>query len=212
MKLIKHLFASCSIISLFATNFQSQAALTYNVSAGAGNDIGVFSGFASSYWTSGDIVLPTGTTIEATPLEIDLNLSHDVTLDTSGHYSWFLNYATPIAPNDNLGILYMVLSHNGVPVTSQIGFDAGANSFGAPNAPFSVSQFGTGGYDDQLKNLVFNGVVIYVSNSDPNTENLANVRISLDAVPEPNTIVAGALMLLPFGVSTIRMLRKNRTA
>ena len=32
------------------------------------------------------------------------------------------------------------------------------------------------------------------------------------AVPEPSTYIAGALLLLPFGASTIRMLRKNRTA
>jgi hypothetical protein len=32
------------------------------------------------------------------------------------------------------------------------------------------------------------------------------------AVPEPTTIIAGALLLLPFGASTLRMLRKSRTA
>jgi len=32
------------------------------------------------------------------------------------------------------------------------------------------------------------------------------------AVPEPTTITAGALLLLPFGASTIRFLRKSRTA
>ena len=31
-------------------------------------------------------------------------------------------------------------------------------------------------------------------------------------VPEPTTMVAGALLLLPFGASTLRMLRKKRTA
>jgi hypothetical protein len=31
-------------------------------------------------------------------------------------------------------------------------------------------------------------------------------------VPEPRTIIAGALLLLPFGASTLRMLRKKRTA
>jgi hypothetical protein len=31
-------------------------------------------------------------------------------------------------------------------------------------------------------------------------------------VPEPTTVLAGALLLLPFGASTIRFLRKNRTA
>ena len=33
-----------------------------------------------------------------------------------------------------------------------------------------------------------------------------------NVVPEPTTIIAGALLLLPFGASTIRFLRKNRTA
>jgi len=31
-------------------------------------------------------------------------------------------------------------------------------------------------------------------------------------VPEPATIIAGALLLLPFGASTLRILRRNRTA
>jgi len=34
----------------------------------------------------------------------------------------------------------------------------------------------------------------------------------LGAVPEPSTVVAGALLLLPFGVSTMRILRKNKAA
>ena len=32
------------------------------------------------------------------------------------------------------------------------------------------------------------------------------------AVPEPSTVVAGALLLLPFGVSTMRILRKNKVS
>ena len=34
----------------------------------------------------------------------------------------------------------------------------------------------------------------------------------LAIVPEPTTMIAGALLLLPFGASTLRILRKNRTA
>jgi hypothetical protein len=34
----------------------------------------------------------------------------------------------------------------------------------------------------------------------------------LAQVPEPSTVVAGALLLLPFGVSTLRILRKNKQA
>jgi choice-of-anchor C domain-containing protein len=40
----------------------------------------------------------------------------------------------------------------------------------------------------------------------------AIANVSVTAVPEPTTMIAGALLLLPFGVSTFRMLRKNRVA
>jgi len=36
--------------------------------------------------------------------------------------------------------------------------------------------------------------------------------ITVDVVPEPTTMIAGALLLLPFGVSTLRILRKRHTA
>src|ERR1039458_4069384 len=36
--------------------------------------------------------------------------------------------------------------------------------------------------------------------------------ITVSPVPEPTTMIAGALLLLPFGASTIRKFRKNRTA
>ena len=44
----------------------------------------------------------------------------------------------------------------------------------------------------------------------PATANIDSITIS--SVPEPTTMIAGALLLLPFGASTIRILRKNRTA
>ncbi len=39
-----------------------------------------------------------------------------------------------------------------------------------------------------------------------------NKQPMLGIVPEPSTIIAGALLLLPFGVSTVRILRKNKAA
>lgn len=36
--------------------------------------------------------------------------------------------------------------------------------------------------------------------------------VKLSAVPEPTTMIAGALLLLPFGASTVRALRGKRTA
>jgi len=37
-------------------------------------------------------------------------------------------------------------------------------------------------------------------------------NVSLTAVPEPTTMLAGALLLVPFGASTLRILRRNRAA
>ena len=35
-------------------------------------------------------------------------------------------------------------------------------------------------------------------------------RMVLTVVPQPGAVIAGALLLVPFGSSTIRMLRRNR--
>jgi hypothetical protein len=37
-------------------------------------------------------------------------------------------------------------------------------------------------------------------------------NVAYSAVPEPSTMISGALLLLPFGASTLRILRKNRAA
>ncbi len=44
--------------------------------------------------------------------------------------------------------------------------------------------------------------------SDPVT----TFSATASTVPEPSTVVAGALLLLPFGISTVRILRKNKNA
>jgi hypothetical protein len=49
-----------------------------------------------------------------------------------------------------------------------------------------------------------------VTGTDSNAGWIDNV--SLVAVPEPTTIVAGALLLLPFGASLVRIMRKKREA
>jgi hypothetical protein len=38
------------------------------------------------------------------------------------------------------------------------------------------------------------------------------ITLTITPVPEPTTMIAGALLLLPFGASTVRILRRNRTA
>jgi hypothetical protein len=46
----------------------------------------------------------------------------------------------------------------------------------------------------------------------PGIANNSTVYQGLVAVPEPTTMVAGALLLLPFGASTLRMLRRRQAA
>jgi hypothetical protein len=49
---------------------------------------------------------------------------------------------------------------------------------------------------------------LYAAQTDPGGD---KVLYNLESVvPEPTTMIAGALLLLPFGASTLRMLRKNR--
>lgn len=78
-----------------------------------------------------------------------------------------------------------------------------------------------GGIDDVM--IAFSEFsMISFSDVDVIKLQFANTDISQDfylagfsaaaAVPEPTTMIAGALLLLPFGASTLRMLRKNRTA
>jgi hypothetical protein len=43
------------------------------------------------------------------------------------------------------------------------------------------------------------------------TYNLNQDQLAIVPVPEPTTVVAGALLLLPFGASTFRILRRQRT-
>ncbi len=45
-----------------------------------------------------------------------------------------------------------------------------------------------------------------------NDGSITGLRVEWSPVPEPTTMVAGALLLLPFGMSTLRMLRRKQTA
>jgi hypothetical protein len=60
--------------------------------------------------------------------------------------------------------------------------------------------------------IQFNGLVSSISWTAQPGENWHGFSLGLTAVPEPTTVIAGALLLLPFGASTIRFLRKNRAA
>jgi len=50
------------------------------------------------------------------------------------------------------------------------------------------------------------------SNYYDNTDKISALAATILPIPEPTTMLAGALLLLPFGFSTIRFFRKQRTA
>jgi hypothetical protein len=54
--------------------------------------------------------------------------------------------------------------------------------------------------------------MIEINNLWPNQGDFSHISIGGVAVPEPATVVAGALLLLPFGASMVRIMRKKREA
>jgi hypothetical protein len=116
-------------------------------------------------------------------------------------------------------------------------FDAFNGSLVSPGTPWIGSAFSLQASGGVLVNYsgasdVLPGVptvITYSFTADANTSTLTfmdtslfdsnagwidNVNLThvLTPVPEPTTMVAGALLLLPFGASTLRMLRRKQTA
>jgi len=107
------------------------------------------------------------------------------------------------------------------------------NAGGDPTAyqvllDYGLQGTGSGGGDMQLlvPTSVFNGKTYVVMYSQfgygPTTNGVASDAgfeewnavkgTHTTSVPEPSTLIAGALLLLPFGISTVRILRKRQTA
>jgi hypothetical protein len=65
----------------------------------------------------------------------------------------------------------------------------------------------------EVVNGILGNVVTWTSlNNGWDKASDVNVQVIGTPVPEPTTMIAGALLLLPFGASTLRMLRKRQTA
>jgi hypothetical protein len=169
-------FFSCALIC-----FKTQAGpLTYSVS-GDSNPAGVFGIYPQTYWNSGDIALPSGTIIGSTPLQIDLTLSHNVTLNNAASGTETLNFgmwfgSTQLPAGVDAGSVEVELLEGSTVLTSSpLGFDAGT-------FPFPLL-----GYDTQRsfslpQNLVFNGVDIFLTDSAPNGIAPTDIEIGLPSV------------------------------
>jgi len=65
---------------------------------------------------------------------------------------------------------------------------------------------------DAVLILTFQGYTLPTLYNTPPTGDISYSGTLQSAVPEPSTVVAGALMLLPLGIGAVRAIRKERTA
>ena len=108
---------------------------------------------------------------------------------------WFFNTSTPISDFWQVGgFSFELLSSSIVTQGSGAVYVSG------------VGTVSGNGYEDTTLYWSF-------TSQDPSLDNDGwTFSASTTAVPEPSTVVAGALLLLPFGVSTMRILRKNKVS
>lgn len=92
---------------------------------------------------------------------------------------------------------------------------------GASGPGYYKAPAGTPGYyaildGPQMVNFQQSGELWFTINDDAVSggwsDNVGSLTVSLSPVPEPTTIIAGALALLPFGVTALRSLRKRQLA
>jgi len=84
-----------------------------------------------------------------------------------------------------------------------------------PGSPLTLDSDGLGFWTTSgTAGLGFNlfGVNTFYGLGQLGNPVVSDGTIDIVAVPEPTTVIAGALLLLPFGASTLRVLRKNRMA
>ena len=91
------------------------------------------------------------------------------------------------------------------------GFDGRTIKIGSQTVAWDANSYVLGWEDLPLSSsdLDYQDMVLLVSQVVPASSEPSVVPAS---VPEASTVIAGALLLLPFGMSTLRILRKSRTA
>lgn len=143
----------------------------------------------------------------------DLKLGYDVTA-TAGLISMIdQRYVGGVL---NGSLLINETATSGAPTAhSQLSFNDVSDPNTYPSGPFDTGELDLLGVlppqsaihvDKDISYAIFgpDGVGGQVS--------VSVVQQSFHQVPEPTTMIAGALLLLPFGASTLRFFRKNRTA
>jgi len=158
------------------------------------------------------------THIDDTPLYLQLNLTDSITLTDAGagyNYGFGLSGLDPkIAYQGEAFTFQIQLLYNGTLLnTTPFGFTE-YNPFDPTVFPIGVDNLYVSTSTIALNStLTFNQILIAVSNTHQ-YETVGSFGVWLGVnnpspVPEPSTYIAGALALLPFGASALRVLRKK---
>jgi hypothetical protein len=216
-------------LALAASVTTSQAVLSLNFAGVVGSSI-QFGGAASNFQLTpapGSVGSP----------QFVINNTTGGTGSANGLFGWInggpwsigavtVNGSVQTASVSGTGSLF-IRDGSGVNLTGTINWVAiqTINSIGGVNADLTVNLTGMSysGLNADLLTLANgkNGSVNLSFQFNPGqtlsqlttgTSQSTSFSGSITAIPEPSTVVAGALLLLPFGVSTIRILRKNRVS
>jgi hypothetical protein len=148
---------------------------------------------------------PTGTTLSTLSGSYDLLSSAPGPGNVQPYWALWVGTASTYK-----AVLY---SLGGTPLTSSSTMHAFSPDFSASLGTWgdTLSQFDAitiGGVALGDMTVYWVGLEIGEGGSGAASANIESITV----VPEPTTMIAGALLLLPFGASTVRLLRKNRTA
>ncbi|HTA28950.1 MAG TPA: hypothetical protein VK731_00620 [Candidatus Cybelea sp.] len=180
--------------------------LKYTVSADASaNAPGVFIGL-SGQWNSGDLALPSGTTIGSTPLEIDITLSQNLTLNDAGGFEldgWGLAGFDPgVASGADAGDVRFELLEGTTVVTPKFGSD-----FGNPFS-FPLTEYTTASGAILPVKAVFNAIDVFIT--DANQESVTDFEVSLNTTAAPAVPDTSNTMLLLLGCGALFGLGRYR--
>jgi hypothetical protein len=93
------------------------------------------------------------------------------------------------------------------------GFNPAVGKFSNANASViqhNPVELGTATFIISIPGITANSIISDVSMIFGTTDYATDHTVPLTVIPEPTTMIAGALLLLPFGLSSLRALRRNR--
>jgi hypothetical protein len=129
--------------------------------------------------------------------------NYSVQLESGGSSPDSISQTVSTVPGATYFVSFMLAAWNGNVSSMNVTIDSFAHNYISSSQTYTSHSFSFVA-DDASATLTFVNAGTYAV-SYPQIDNVS-------MVPEPTTMMAGALLLLPFGASTLRILRKKQTA